>query len=294
MGIVDMNIRHLVFFATLLLLAAGSVNAALPDQGQFKPLNQRFQVYLGGFFPEVDTKISINGDILPDNPVLDFENVFGLDDSKTTLWGGARWRISRRNHLEFEFVNLNRSGSVTAITDDVEVGDNIIQGGARVDTTFDTTLARLTYGFSLVRNERTDIQLKAGLHIADLATTLSAIGAVCVAPQQPPNCPNVSAPDLETEDITAPLPHFGGSFVYGITPSIAARIQVIGFALELDDIDGSIVELDADFVWQPWENVGFGAGVRYFNTDIEGKGSDLNGKFEFEYFGPTLYILGSF
>lgn len=290
-----MNTRLIVSLVSLLvLLLVGPAGAALPDQGEFKPLNHRFQVYLGGFFPELETKISINGTVLPDNPEIDFENVFGLEDSKSVLWGGARWRISRRNHLEFEFVNLNRSGSTTLVTDQVEIEDLIIQAGARVDTTFDTTLGRLTYGFSFVRNERMDIQLKAGLHIADLATSVAATGAVCVAPQVPPNCPSVSTPEAVAEDVTAPLPHFGGSFVYGITPSVAARLQIIGFALELDDIEGSIVELDADFVWMPWDNVGFGAGLRYFSTEVESTGSDLNGKFEFEYFGPTLYVLGSF
>lgn len=288
-----MRFRFVSLVPFLLLMVAGPALAADWQETDYNLFGKRFHVYLGGFFPEVESKISLNSAELPENPEIDFEDVFGLEDSKTVLWGGARWRISRRNHLEFEFVDLNRDGSVTAITEQVEIDDKIIQAGARVDTTFDTTLGRLTYGFSLVSNERTDIQLKAGLHIADLSTSIQATGAVCVAPQMPP-CPSVTTPETIAEDVTAPLPHFGGSFVYGITHSVAARLQIIGFALELDDIDGSIVELDADFIWNPWEHVGFGAGVRYFNTTIEGKGSDLNGKFEFEYFGPTLYILGSF
>ncbi|MFW2404904.1 MAG: hypothetical protein ACN4GT_09060 [Gammaproteobacteria bacterium] len=292
-----MNARLILSVVSLmsLLLVAGPAGAAAEWQDtQFKPFSKRFHVYLGGFFPDVESKIAIDGDVLPDNPEIDFENVFGLEDSKSVLWGGARWRISRRNHLEFEFVDLNRDGSTTITTDPVEIGDLILEGSATVDTTFDTTLARLTYGFSLVSNDRMDVQLKAGLHIADLSTSVSATGTVCVAPQVPPNCPSVSTPQVESEDVTAPLPHFGGSFVYGITPSVTARLQIIGFALELDDIDGSIVELDADFIWMPWNNVGFGAGLRYFNTDIKGKGSDLNGSFEFEYFGPAVYVLGAF
>ena len=279
----------------LLLIAAGSAGAAAEWQDtQYKTMSKRFQVYLGGFFPEVETKIALDSTAFDDNPEIDFEEVFGLEDSKTVLWGGVRWRISRRNHLEFEFVNLNRSGSTTFVSEEVEIEDLILVGGARVDTTFDTTLGRLTYGFSIVSNDRMDIQLKAGLHIADLSTSVQATGTVCVLPQMPPGCPEISTPETVAEDVTAPLPHFGGSFVYGITPSVVARLQIIGFALELDEIDGSIVELDADLIWQPWNNVGFGAGLRYFNTDIKGKGSDLNGSFEFQYFGPTLYVLGSF
>ena len=293
MGIQIMNIRVAVFFVSLLLLAAGPINAA--DESQYKPLQHKFQVYLGGFFPDVSSKITINGEVLPPGPGLDLEEVFGLEDSKALLWGGARWRISRRNHLEFEFVNLNRDGTRTAISEDIQIGDSIVKVGGRVDSTFDITLARLTYGFSLVRNDRMDIQLKAGLHLADLSTSLTLSGAACeVTMPGQMDCIGGAVPVVESQDITAPLPHFGGSFVYGITPSIAARLQIIGFAIELDKIDGSLVELDADFIWQPWDHFGFGVGLRYFDTNIESKSSDLNGKFEFDYFGPTLYVFGTF
>ena len=146
-----------------------------------------------------------------------------------------------------------------------------------------------------------DIQLKAGLHIADVSASLLFSGAVCEADPVTATCDpdagpavGVAAPLLEDEDITAPLPHFGGSFVYGITPSVAARLQIIGFAIELDSIDGSLVELDADLVWQPWEHVGFGAGLRFFEADIQGKGNELNGSFNFQYFGPVVYAIASF
>lgn len=290
-----MNIRLIVLIISILLLAAGPVDAAPPDKGEFKVLNQRFQVYLGGFFPQVGSEIAINGEILPPEPSVSLEDLFGLEDSKTVLWGGAIWSISRRNSLELEFFQLNRDGSKTAIIDEIRIGDSIVKAGGNVESEFDIGLARLTYGFSLVRNDRMDIKLKAGLHLANLEASLKLSGEACevTIPGQT-DCVAGSAPVLEDEDITAPLPHFGGSFIYGITPSIAARLQIIGFAIELDDIDGSLVELDADFVWKPWDHFGFGAGLRYFDVSVESTGSDLNGKFEFDYFGPTIYVLGSF
>lgn len=280
--------------AVFVVLFSGQVGAA--EESQFKPLDHRFEVYLGGFFPDVNSEISINGEVLPPGPGLDFEEVFGLEDSKAVLWGGARWRISRRNHLEFEFFALNRDGQRTAISDPIQIGDSIVQVGGDVTSEFDLSLGRLTYGFSIIRNERMDIQLKAGLHVADLSTSVTLSGAACeVTDPSNPTCIAGTVPVVESEEITAPLPHFGGSFVYGITHTIAARIQVIGFALELDDIEGSIVELDADFVWQPWKNVGFGLGLRYFDTKVEGKKpDDLNGEFQFDYFGPTIYVFAGF
>ena len=79
-----------------------------------------------------------------------------------------------------------------------------------------------------------------------------------------------------------------------MTPNTAFRVAGVGFAIELDNIDGSLIEIDADIAWQPWRHVGFGIGYRYFKGDVDSKGSDLNGAFEFEYFGPALYVAVTF
>ena len=217
------------------------------------------------------------------------------------LWGGGRWRISRRNQLEFEFVDLNRNGRVAADGTFDDIGDIVIGVGAQLDSTFDVTLARMTYGFSLVRNERMDVTLKAGLHLADLSVSIQFKGAVCEVDPTNMMCDPNSGPPitgsaalLESEEITAPLPHFGGSFGYAFTPTITARFQVIGFALELDTIDGSLVEVDADISWHPWRHFGVGAGVRYFDVNVKSKGSDLNGEVDFSYFGPVIYVASTF
>ena len=147
-----------------------------------------------------------------------------------------------------------------------------------------------------MRNERMDVQLKGGLHIADLSVALQLSGAVCdvTMGEMLPGCPAGQTPPTESANVTAPLPHFGGTFAYAITPTIAVNLQVIGFALELDNIDGSLVEIDADIAWQPWQNFGFGAGLRYFKAEVESKGSELNGKFELDYFGPIVYVTATF
>ena len=56
----------------------------------------------------------------------------------------------------------------------------------------------------------------------------------------------------------------------------------------------AVLEIDADIAWQPWRHFGLGAGLRYFKVDVDSKGSELNGEFDFEYFGPILYVATSF
>ncbi len=287
--------RRSIFFVTLVcLLTVLALPAQAQDDGIYDHFNDPFRVYVGGFFPSVETQIAINGSVVTPPPI-NVEDLLGVADSSSVAWAGAAWHISQRSSLEFEFFNLNRDGFINLVPDPVEVGDLIIESGS-INTAFDVSVGRLTYGYSIVRNERMDIQLKGGLHIADLSVALQLSGAVCdiTMGEMLPGCPGGQTPPSESAEVTAPLPHFGGSFAYAITPTISANFEVIGFAIELDNIDGSLIEIDADIAWQPFRHFGFGVGLRYFNAKVESTGSGLNGKFDLEYFGPTVYVSATF
>lgn len=98
----------------------------------------------------------------------------------------------------------------------------------------------------------------------------------------------------QSESVTAPLPHLGISYTYAFTPTVGMNLGVKGFAVAIDNIDGSIIEIDADVAWQPFKHVGFGVGARYFKTEVDSKGSRLDGNIKFEYFGPSVYIQATF
>ena len=287
--------RKTIFLPALLSLLAGlALPAAAQDNGDYASFNDPFRVYLGGFRPTLSSKITINGEnVTP--PPIDIEKVLGVSDGESVVWGGAQWTISQRNSIELEFFQLNRDGLINLIPEPIAVGDLIIESGT-IDSAFDIGVSRLTYGFSLMRNERMNLQIKAGLHIADMSVGLQLVGAVCDVRlgEMPPGCPGAQSPPLESEDVTAPLPHFGGSFSYALSENIAARFQVIGFAIEINNIDGSLVEIDADIDWKPWRNFGFGVGLRYFNVNVDSQGSNLNGEFDLEYYGPAVYFAASF
>jgi hypothetical protein len=277
----------------ILLFAVNAFGQA-QESGEYARFNDPFRVYLGGFYPTMSSKIGIKGtDVTP--PPISVEDTLGVDDGEFVPWGGASWHISRRNSLEFEFFQLNRDGFIDVISDPIGVGDLIIESGS-VNTAFDITVSRLTYGFSVARSERMDLQIKGGLHIADLSAGLQLMGAVCdiTLGEMPPGCPADQTPALESEDVTAPLPHFGLSWAYAITPTIAADVRVIGFAIELDNIDGSLIEVAADIAWQPWQHFGIGVGFRYFDVNVEAGDSSLNGEFDLEYYGPSISVIASF
>ena len=279
----------------MIALAVATNATAQPfENGEYATFNSKYRVYLGGFYPDLSSEISVNGDVVTPLPI-DVEDRLGVENGKLVAWGGGRWRISRRNSLELELFKLERNGFVDLFPDPVEVGDLIIESGS-ISTFFDVGVSRLTYGFSLSRSERSDLQLKAGLHIADLSIGLQLMGAVCDVSlgEMPPGCPAGQTPPLESEEVTAPLPHFGVSWAYAFTPSLMTEVRAMGFAIELDNIDGSLYEVSGDLIWQPWENFGVGLGLRFFNANVKATKEDLNGEFDLRYFGPALSVVMNF
>lgn len=278
------------------LLSALAVTPSAYADDDYSRFDHPFRVYIGGFWPEISSELTINADNRDLGPPVSLEEFLGVEDSKGVGWGGIEWHFAHRHSIGFEFFALKRSGGVSdTFSPPIEISDIFIEAGA-VNTFYDTTVSRLTYGFSLIRSDRTDLQLKAGIHIANLEAGVGLAGQICdpsTNPTQPPGCP-IAETRTVAESVTAPLPHIGGSFTYVMTPSLAINVQAMGFAVEIDSIDGSITEIDADVGWQPWQNVGFGVGFRYFKTSVEGNNSTLNGKFDFEYVGPTFYVHATF
>ena len=282
---------------TLILLGLLAITPTASAEGEFANIDHSFRLYLGGFWPKIDSELSINSDLTPEPiPPVDVEDFLGVTDSKGAVWGGVTWFFTKRQSLELEYFALNRDGGASdTFSPPLQFGDYYIEAG-EVSTNYDTALTRLTYGFSVYHSDRADLRLKGGLHIMKLGAGVSVSGLICgpsTVPSVPPGCPAAGSGQA-SEDVTAPLPHFGASYVFAMTPALALRLQAIGFAIEIESIEGSIIEIDADVVWQPWQNFGVGAGFRYFNTNVKAGNSELNGEFDFEYLGPSLYVQATF
>ena len=252
----------------------------------------RHRIYVGGFWPSINSKIAINGEDFRPLPPINVEDVLRVPDSKGAAWGGIDWKISRRNALELEYFSLNRNGGISdTFSPPLEVGDGFIESG-QINTFYDTSVLRLTYGYSLLSDKRMDLQLVAGIHVAKLGAGLQISGEICTpntAPSVPPGCPTAQT-ETASEDVTAPLPHFGASYTYAFSETLGMRLKAIGFAIGIGSIDGSILEIDADVAWKPSKQFGIGAGWRYFNTNVKASSSTLNGEFDFEYSGPSVFI----
>jgi hypothetical protein len=255
-------------------------------------LDDKYTIWLGGFFPNVDSRIRIDPDIGSPGDGLDFEDTLGLADGKSVLFGGVRWRQSRRHIYDLEFIQLNRSGHVSGISEDLNIGDYEIRVGGRIDSVFDVAIGRFTYGYSAIATDKTVLSLKAGLHFAKFDSVLKLGGAV-FQDGMPIGDPSTSVE--QSAQINAPLPHFGVSYAQILTPKTALRAHALLFSIKYADYKGTLLDFGLDIHYRPWRQFGLGGGLRYFRATVEDDSdSGLRGRFLYEYIGPAVYGTWSF
>ena len=284
--------RYLLLVFTGLILTSPALARETEAQNPDVPHINHFTVWIGTLFTRIDSEITLDGSVLPGD-ILSGEHDLGLTASDTVVWGGARWRFHKRNALEFEYTSLDRSHTGQKVSDPVQIGDTTVQVGGRIDTDFNITLARLTWGYNFWADPRKTFAVKAGIHWLDTALTLQLSGDLIVDGNPVHVEPTI--PIIEDANLGVPLPHVGMSFAYAVTPKLGLHLEGIGFALGYENYNGKLIELIADVQYWPWRNVGVGAGYRFFGFGVEDKDIDgLDGQLKYNYHGPSLYITAGF
>jgi len=148
----------------------------------------------------------------------------------------------------------------------------------------------LTYGYSILRDEKLDLSILAGLHVATAKVTATATGSLIID-----GVPVANGSSTESSStLTFPLPHLGGSISYKISPRWTAQASVVGFALDLNQYSGSLVQVDAVASYQLSKNFGIGAGLKYFNLNAQAEESRGAAEFDYQFFGPAVFGYATF
>jgi hypothetical protein len=272
-------------------LVAGSVAAADAD-GSSTPssvFDSKLSLALGGFFPYVDSTVSINPSGGGSGANVDLEEDLGLDDTSASAWLTFNWRFLPRHKFTAEWFQLNRDGTETAGTQFM-LGDTAVGLGASLSSSMDVNLGRLTYGYSIVRDDKLDVGFLAGLHVATAKVSATASGNITVN-----GMPVLSGTSTEsTSAITFPLPHIGASLDYKFAPRWTAQFMVLAFALEVDKYSGSLIEVDTGVNYQLSKHFGIGGGIKYFRLNLQAQDSGAGAEFNFQFLGPAIYGIATF
>lgn len=238
-------------------------------------LSDRFFFGLGVYAPTAVTKAQLNSDVGV-GATVDFEDALGLDSTDVTPQGLARWRMSDRWRMELEYFALNRS-STKVLSADVAWGDQTFTAGTSVDSTFDVSVARLSFGYSFFKTEDKEIGAALGFHITSFDASLETAGG-----------------SDEGGDVLAPLPVLSLYGQVALTDEWAFSARADAFKLVVDPYDGKIISMAADVTYQPWRHLGFGLGYRSLLIHAGVDGGDWDGQIDSSFQGAILFVYTSF
>jgi len=163
---------------------------------------------------------------------------------------------------------------VIPISRDIQFGDQLFVLNTAINSNFGLKISKLAYTYSLLHRDNGYLGLSAGLYVADSKISMAAA-------DQPQN---------EIGELTAPLPVFGLRGDYSMTDRWTFRASGEFFALEYDNVDGSIVDLYAGVDYQAFEHVAFGLAYNAVTIDVDVGRETYSGAIDWAYEGALLFM----
>jgi hypothetical protein len=275
--------RYVAAIMAVLGLGVTASGAALAQGGPNATLNERFSFRLGAAFLDGDTKVRASSDRLGEGTEIDLGDL-GVDGDTTSPYFAFRWRFADRWRLNLEYFGADQDGAGVAQRDLV-FGDIRIPAGVRAEAEFEVDVYAAAVGWSFLRDERSELGVGLGVHVADLSAQLRGAGFVG----------NVEVPFAsDSEDVTAPLPNLRLYGAYAFTPTVALTAGLGWFSLSYDKYDGDFFAGTAALEWRPHENFGVGAGWTWLDVDLdvdEDRGTDT---YDFNLDGPVVFAVAGF
>jgi hypothetical protein len=257
-------------------VAAGTASAEGP--------NDRFWGQLEYFFPTIDStaRLDFPGTNLPGTQVR-LEDDLGLDDRKGVPYLLLGTRFGQDWRLEFEYYRLERKADRT-IDRDISWGDINFPVSAQLSSEFNSTVYRLTGGYSFLHTPQYELGGSFGLHVTDFKLGLSGQG----------NGGAGLGFQREERDQLVPLPTLGLYGNWQVAEQWVLRGRVDFLSFKYDEYDGRLINLMAGADWRFTKNWGLGVGYRYVDYRVSSTDVDFHGEVKYEFRGPTVYLTAAF
>jgi hypothetical protein len=258
------------------LLASQLARAETPQDSHW--------VQLEYFRPNVNSSARLDASATVRGTTLDMERDLGLAHSQGTPYFLLGTRLGQPWRLEFEYYQLRRSGA-RSLNRDVQWGDATFPLATTIDAHFNTTIYRLTGGWSFIRTNQAELGAALGLHVTDFDLGLAGqvAGAATAASFQ-----------QVRRDQLVPLPTIGAYGSYQVAPQWTVQGRVDYLSLNYQNYDGKLVNSLAAVDWRFSRNFSVGAGYRYVKYTLGLSKPDFDGEADYRFKGPIVYIAAGF
>lgn len=221
----------------------------------------------------------------PDSPVdkLTFTDL-GMDDETDVFWGDLAWQIAERWRFRFNYSSFDARGERVQ-TESGNWDDLDWEIGARLSTDFEMELYILDLTWDFLKTENAHLGVGVGLHAVDLDLEMLLEVSGSIGGED-----GFIQVDSDSTSLLAPLPNLSLTGGYTIADKVYLHGSIGLFSLEYDKYDGELFSARAGLEWRPWEHVGLGAAYQYVDVDVDVDRSSKQELYDFEFYGPILFL----
>ena len=245
----------------------------------------RWYLSVGPYGALLDTDVNVGVQTIGLGIKLDVEKFLGLQSETLTFRIDGSYRAGKtgRHRISASWFAFRREGENT-LAEDIplppEFGGGIIPIGTTVEGKFNIDIIKTTYRYSVILDDRIDLNVGGGLYIAPITVGYGIKGT-----------------DFETTSLTAPLPVVGIGLITALTPKWFAMAQADLMYLQISGYKGGVTNSLVGVEYRPFKKVGFGLRAEGLNLQIENsKESDIPGlgdfigTIDFSYVGASIYL----
>jgi predicted porin len=138
------------------------------------------------------------------------------------------------------------------------------------------------YGYSFFQGDKWELSGSLGLYYLDTALTVRGSARLEGGEGE------VSAGVTDEASLDLPIPLFGLTAEYYITPKWRVIANVSYFTISFDEWDGSLFDFSANLEYLFHKNFGIGAGYLYFDADVERDRDRRVSHLDYEYQGVQI------
>ncbi len=242
---------------------------------------QRFSLGAGFFLAINNTNIEVSNSQGGRGTDINFENDLGYSGSSPTFLGDFQWRASARSRFDLGVINLDRSTSYT-LQKTINFGDQTYDINSAINSSFNTTIYRFSYGYALFSDKNYELGLQLGFHIIKGDVSLAYNGQT------------ISRTASTHFNFTAPLPDLGiwGGYAFG--PRWALTGEFGYLALTIDNIYGRILTGELTVNYALFQQLRLQAGYSGFNFKVSTNDNSRSGDLSWGYNGPQFALVFTF
>jgi outer membrane protein len=241
------------------------------------PRQPRFEIRLGAFSDNVDSKIVRESTAGVPGSEIDLDEILGISTQETVMQLDTIFRIGNYHRLEIGYFEMSRTG-LTVLQEPVTIGEEDFAAGTTLESSFNSEILRFGYAYSLMNDDQKELGVMAGMHYSKFNTVIV----------------DTDSGQRAESSATTPLPVIGlhGSVALGQKMTLGARIQI--FRMDFDRFEGSMNYATLDLQRHFGENFSVGLGYNYYALKLISREDSSRGSLEVRHQGPVLFLSSHF